>query len=86
VHKPLPTFRDHDGRVCTVHDLPPASCRWTFHRKALIVKAIEAGAISPAEVCARYDMSPTELAMLRIKFQIHGEEGLKLNARSRPSR
>lgn len=58
-------------------DLPPAdTIRWVASRKAAIVKAVDMGAISESEVCARYHLSVEELTNWRESLAEHGKGAL----------
>lgn len=58
-------------------DLPPPGVgRWVASRKAAVVAAVDAGAISEAEVCARYDLSVEELSFWRDSLARHGSHAL----------
>ncbi|MFV0473616.1 MAG: DUF1153 domain-containing protein [Pikeienuella sp.] len=57
--------------------LPPAkTTRWVASRKAAVVEAVDAGAISEAEVCALYGLSGEELNLWRAAFARHGAPAL----------
>ncbi|MEM8755780.1 MAG: DUF1153 domain-containing protein [Pseudomonadota bacterium] len=57
--------------------LPPADTkRWVARRKAAVVAAIEAGAISADEACARYGLSDEELSSWRESVARHGVPAL----------
>ena len=58
--------------------LPPADTkRWSPSRKATIVSAIRAGAISREEACARYLLSEEELASWERALDQNGVPGLR---------
>lgn len=58
-------------------DLPPANTeRWVASRKAAVVAAVDAGAISETEVCARYGLSEEELNLWRDSVARHGAAAL----------
>ncbi|QIE54816.1 DUF1153 domain-containing protein [Pikeienuella piscinae] len=58
-------------------DLPPPNVtRWVASRKAAVVAAVDSGAITEDEVCARYDLSAEELALWRDSFAKHGPHAL----------
>jgi hypothetical protein len=42
--------------------LPPPNARWIPRRKAELLTALSRGLIGVEEACARYDLSPEELA------------------------
>jgi hypothetical protein len=57
--------------------LPPAgTMTWGKQRKAAVVKAIRAGAITRDEACAYYILSPEELAAWELGFDRAGATGL----------
>jgi hypothetical protein len=50
-----------DSRVLLPPDLPPLNTvRWVASRKAQVVAAVHAGALSITEACRRYRLSPEE--------------------------
>ncbi len=58
-------------------DLPPADTRrWVASRKAAVVAAVEAGAITETEVMRRYDLSLEELNLWRDSLSRHGPNAL----------
>jgi hypothetical protein len=70
-----------DGSTLTRADLPPPETRrWVASRKAVVVKAVEAGLLSAEEACARYELSEEELASWRGAVARHGEAALKATA------
>lgn len=70
-----------DGSILSRADLPPADTRrWVASRKAAVVKAVDAGLISPDEACRRYGLSEEELSGWREAVARHGEEALKATA------
>lgn len=62
------------GERMTKDQLPANSrIRWVARRKAEVVAAVNGGLLSVAAACARYNLSPEELA----SWQKHyGQEGL----------
>lgn len=69
---------DTDGASDKGFDLPPAGTRrWVVRRKAQVVKAVQRGAITLKEVCARYDISEEEFESWERLIQRHGLNGLK---------
>mgnify|MGYP001283424839 CR=1 FL=1 len=57
--------------------LPPRNTtRWVASRKAAVVAAVEAGAISEAEALRRYELSAEELELWRESFNRHGTPAL----------
>jgi len=80
VFKPLPTFRcPLTGEIKTAHDLPDPTktWRWTATRKAMLIRAIEAGVITEGLVYTRYHVSPEELAEWRRKYATGDLSALK---------
>ena len=60
-------------------DLPPPDTkRWVTRRKAVIVNAVRAGAISLEEVCRRYELSEEEFLAWQIAIDTHGVPGLRV--------
>lgn len=58
-------------------ELPPSNTsRWVASRKAAVVAAVDSGAITEDEVCARYDLSAEELSLWRDSFARHGPHAL----------
>lgn len=61
-----------------IEDLPPPGItRWVIHRKAQVVAAVQAGALSLEEVCARYSVSVEEFQGWQRTLQRHGVYGLR---------
>jgi hypothetical protein len=61
-----------------IDDLPPPGItRWVIHRKAQVVAAVQAGALSLEEVCARYSVSVEEFQGWQKTLQRHGIYGLR---------
>jgi len=59
-------------------DLPPPDTkRWVTRRKALIVNAVRAGAISLEGVCRRYELSVEEFLAWQRAIDTHGVPGLR---------
>lgn len=56
---------------------PPGITRWVIHRKAQVVAAVQAGALSLEEVCARYSVSVEEFQGWQKTLQRHGIYGLR---------
>jgi transposase-like protein len=60
------TFKNTDKNTADIvvlipSDLPPAKIgRWFPRRKAQVVAAVHAGALSVVEACRRYGLSPEE--------------------------
>ena len=70
-----------DGSVMSRADLPPVdTARWVASRKAIVVKAVDAGLVSTDEACRRYGLSEEELQAWRDALAEHGEQGLKATA------
>jgi len=67
-----------DGSVMSRADLPPAgTTRWVASRKALVVRAVEAGLLSTEEACATFKLCEEELNDWIDKARDHGEAALK---------
>lgn len=59
-------------------DLPDAKTRrWVASRKALVVKAVEAGLITSKEACDLYGLSDEELTSWRSALADHGALALR---------
>ncbi|GAB2174760.1 CtrA inhibitor SciP [Dongia sp. agr-C8] len=56
---------------------PPGITRWVIHRKAQVVAAVQAGALSLEEVCERYSVSVEEFQSWQKTLQQHGVYGLR---------
>ena len=56
---------------------PPGITRWVIHRKAQVVAAVQAGALSLEEVCQRYSVSVEEFQGWQKTLQRHGIYGLR---------
>jgi hypothetical protein len=56
---------------------PPGITRWVIHRKAQVVAAVQAGALSLEEVCERYSVSVEEFQAWQRTLQQHGVYGLR---------
>lgn len=70
-----------DGSRLTRADLPPAdTVRWVASRKAVVVRAVDAGLITGEEACRRYGLSPEELGGWREAVSRHGEQALRATA------
>ena len=57
---------------------PPETKRWVPARKAVIVNAVRCGAISPEEVCRRYQLSVEEFVAWQRALEAHGVPGLRV--------
>src|SRR5215472_16355839 len=58
--------------------------RWTSRRKAAVVNAVAAGAITLQEACARWQLSPEELAAWQQALAAAGVAGLRATRRWPP--
>ena len=56
---------------------PPGITRWVIHRKAQVVAAVHAGALSLDEVRERYSVSEEEFRVWERTLQQHGVYGLR---------
>jgi len=62
-------------------DLPrPGTLRWTAWQKAAVIRAVRSGALTVAEVRARYLLSDEELAAWQADFDSSGIFGLQQKA------
>ena len=67
------------GTPLTLHDLPPANTdRWVIRRKAEVVAAVAGGLLTLDEACARYALTPEELASWQRLVAAHGVRGLRV--------
>ncbi|MBW8753029.1 MAG: DUF1153 domain-containing protein [Sphingomonadales bacterium] len=79
-----PTVRPAIARVSlgdplTLLGLPPRDTRrWTAHRKAEIVAAVESGLVTSDDVCAWYDLSREELDEWRRASENGGTLALRI--------
>lgn len=70
-----------DGSKISRADLPPASTRrWVASRKAMVVRAVDAGLIDAAEACETYNLTEEEFQSWRARAHQYGEKGLKATA------
>ncbi len=61
-----------DGGLMEPIDLPPLNTiRWVARRKAEVVSAVHAGALSMLEACRRYRLSPEEF----LEWERHYDAG-----------
>ncbi|MBO9464533.1 DUF1153 domain-containing protein [Tropicibacter sp. R15_0] len=68
-----------DGSMMTRADLPPAETRrWVASRKALVVKAVQNGLLTPDQALERYGLSEEELLEWVRAATEHGEDALKV--------
>jgi hypothetical protein len=58
--------------------LPSSTTRWTQHRKAEIVAAVNNGLISLDLACRRYNLTSEEFASWQRLFKKHGVAGLRV--------
>src|SRR3546814_20814813 len=67
------------GEALTLRTLPPRDTkRWIVRRKAEVVAAVRGGLITSDEACARYRLSPEELASWQHAVEIAGMPGLRV--------
>jgi len=65
-------------KLIDVDELPPPGItRWVIRRKAQVVAAVQAGALSLEEVCERYAVSVEEFRSWQRTLQEHGVYGLR---------
>jgi len=70
-----------DGSKISRADLPPPTTkRWVASRKAALVRAVDAGLVEIAEVCAIYDLSEEEFSSWQARVHRFGEKALKATA------
>jgi hypothetical protein len=70
-----------DGSILTRADLPPERTRrWVASRKAVVVKAVDAGLITMKEAIDRYALSEEEFDGWRRAVHDHGLDALKVTA------
>ncbi len=73
-----------DGTEMTRADLPdPKTRRWVASRKAAVVRAVEAGLITPDEAMETWDLSEEELTSWKDAVERHGEAALRATALQR---
>jgi len=66
-----------DGTTLTRSDLPARNTtRWVAHRKATVVKAVEAGMLTLEQACEMYALSAEEFEIWRGGLNAHGRRGL----------
>ena len=66
-----------DGSILTRSDLPPTdTTRWVAHRKATVVRAVEAGMLTLKQACDMYALSEEEFEIWRDGLANHGRKGL----------
>lgn len=79
VHNTRDTVVGPLGEILTLESLPaPDTVRWTVRRKAEVVAAVGGGLLTVAEACARYRLSPEELASWRRHVERSGLPGLRV--------
>jgi hypothetical protein len=79
----MPKDPPKDGVSCKSKiipvDLPPPDTkRWVPRSKATIVNAVHSGAMSPEEVCRRYELSVEESVIWQRAIETHGVAGLRV--------
>lgn len=52
--------------------------RWTSGRKDALLELIRRGDLTDDEACARYSISPEELASWKVRVKAHGRRGLSI--------
>jgi hypothetical protein len=69
----------HDARSEANANLPPPDTkRWVARRKAAVLAAINAGVLTRAQACARYQISELELRLWERAVQCAGVPGLRV--------
>lgn len=67
------------GHSVTIESLPPPDTRrWVTRRKAEVVAAVAGGLLTLDEACARYALTPEELASWQRLVAAHGVRGLRV--------
>ena len=67
------------GHTVTIETLPPPDTRrWVTRRKAEVVAAVALGLLTLDEACARYALTPEELASWQRLVAVHGVRGLRV--------
>jgi hypothetical protein len=70
-----------DGTVLTLADLPPKETRrWVASRKAIVIRAVEAGLLTRDAALNRYDLSEEEFDLWQKAVKRHGLNALKVTA------
>jgi hypothetical protein len=68
-----------DGGELTMADLPASgTTRWVARRKAEVCAAIEGGLLTADEACARWNLTPQELALWQDAIDRAGVPGLRV--------
>lgn len=67
------------GNAEAVANLPPTDTkRWVARRKAAVLAAINAGVLTRAQACARYQISEIELRLWERAVHFAGVPGLRV--------
>ena len=75
--------RDSGAWRAVEFDLPPAETkRWVVRRKALVVAAVRAGALSLDDACRRYALTVEEFLGWQNSIERHGLAGLRATWRA----
>ncbi|MCC5956836.1 MAG: DUF1153 domain-containing protein [Natronohydrobacter sp.] len=70
-----------DGTVLTLADLPPKDTRrWVASRKALVIRAVEAGLLSRKAALERYALSEEEFDLWHKAVTEYGVDALKVTS------
>lgn len=68
--------------VASLAALPPVTTkRWVARRKAAVIAAVQAGALTMAEACRRYGLSSQEFAEWERHYEAEGLPGLRAGVR-----
>ncbi len=68
---------DIDGNTVGIERLPPAdTIRWGFKKKAIVVRAVDAGMLTLREALDRYSMTEREFQLWQKGLEKHGRAGL----------
>lgn len=69
----------NDAKTAAQGNLPPAdTVRWVARRKAAVLTAINAGVLTRAQACARYQISDIELRFWERAVHFAGIPGLRV--------
>jgi hypothetical protein len=70
-----------DGSVLSLADLPPQNTRrWVASRKAVVIKAVDAGLLTKKAALERYELSEEEFDLWQVAVKNHGIDALKVTA------
>jgi hypothetical protein len=70
-----------DGTVLTLADLPARETRrWVASRKAIVIRAVDAGLLTREAALERYDLSEEEFDLWQKAVKRYGLNALKVTA------